>query len=102
MARQLIIGTLLPLAAAVFGTTAFGGEVDDGTLVYLLVKPIPRWRIVLSKYVVAVLSTLAVALPAMIMPFLVLQGAEVKSEMLGGFVVGAVLAAAIYCAIFLA
>ena len=34
MSRELIIGTLVPLAAALFGTTAFGGEVDDGTLVY--------------------------------------------------------------------
>ena len=75
MNAQLIIGTLLPLAAAVFGTTAFGGEVDDGTLVYLLVKPLARWRIVLSKYVVAVLSTLAVIVPAMILPFLVVRGA---------------------------
>jgi ABC-2 type transport system permease protein len=102
MTAQLIIGTLLPLAAAVFGTTAFGGEVDEGTLVYLLVKPIARWRIMLSKYVVAVLSTLAVAVPAMILPFLLLQGEEVKTPMLLGFVAGATLAAMIYCAIFLA
>src|SRR6185437_7360196 len=46
--RDIVIGTLLPLAAVIFGTTAFGGEVDDGTLVYLLVKPIPRWQVVLS------------------------------------------------------
>ena len=36
------------------------GEVDDGTLIYLLVKPLARWRVVLWKYVVAVLSTGAV------------------------------------------
>jgi ABC-2 type transport system permease protein len=100
--RNLIIGTLLPLAAAVFGTTAFGGEVDDGTLVYLLVKPIARWRIVLSKYIVAVLSTLAVIVPSMILPWLVVRGEEVNGAMLQGFIVGAIVAAAIYCAIFLA
>ncbi len=99
--QNLIIGTLLPLAAAVFGTTAFGGEVDDGTLVYLLVKPIARWRIVLSKYAVAALSTLAVVLPAMILPWLLLRGAEITGAMLQGFIWGSVLAAAIYCAIFL-
>ena len=99
--RNLIIGTLLPLAAAVFGTTAFGGEVDDGTLVYLLVKPVARWRIMLSKYVVAVLSTLAVAVPAMLLPWLLLRGEDVTWPMMQGFIVGAVLAAAIYSAIFM-
>lgn len=101
MTLQLIVGTLLPLAAAVFGTTAFGGEVDDGTLVYLLIKPVARWRIVLSKYVVAVVSTLAVAVPAILLPFVLLQGEEITSPMLIGFLVGATLASAIYCAIFL-
>jgi ABC-2 type transport system permease protein len=99
--RNLIIGTLIPLAAAVFGTTAFGGEVDDGTLVYLLVKPVARWRIVLSKYVVAVLSTLAVGIPALVLPWLVLRSDEITGAMLQGFVAGAVLASVIYCAIFL-
>src|SRR5437868_2960445 len=84
MTAQLIIGTLLPLAAAVFGTTAFGGEVDDGTLVYLLVKPIDRWRVVLSKYVVAVLASFIVIVPAVLLPWLVLR--EEGSG--AGFVVG--------------
>src|SRR5262249_27053556 len=61
--REIVMGTLLPLAALVFGTTAFGGEVDDGTLLYLLVKPIQRWQVLTSKFVVAVLSTIAVVLP---------------------------------------
>ena len=29
-----------------FGTSAFGNEVGDRTLVYLALKPLPRWRIV--------------------------------------------------------
>ena len=99
--REIIIGTIVPLAAAVFGTTAFGGEVDDGTLVYLLIKPIPRWRIVLSKYVVAVLSTLAVMVPAMLLPWLLMRGPEATQAMLLGYLAGGVLAATIYCALFL-
>ena len=91
----------MPLAAAVFGTTAFGGEVDDGTLVYLLVKPIARWRIVLSKYVVAVMSTVAVMLPAMVLPYWIMSGADVTQDMLVGFIAGGVMGAAIYCALFL-
>jgi ABC-type transport system involved in multi-copper enzyme maturation permease subunit len=44
--RELYAGivafVLLPLAAVVFGTAAFGGEIDDGTIVYLLMKALPR------------------------------------------------------------
>jgi ABC-2 type transport system permease protein len=99
--REIIIGTLVPLAAAVFGTTAFGGELDDGTLVYLLVKPIRRWRIALSKYVVAALSTVAVMLVAMMLPWLALRGAQVSTDALVGFVAGGAVGAVLYCALFL-
>ena len=101
LSRELIIGTLVPLAAALFGTTAFGGEVDDGTLVYLLIKPIARWRIVLSKYVVAVMSTVAVMIPALLLPWFVLSGPELSANVLMGYLVGGAAGAAIYCALFL-
>ena len=35
--RDIVLGVLLPITALVFGTSAFGGEVDDGTLIYLMV-----------------------------------------------------------------
>jgi ABC-2 type transport system permease protein len=49
----LVVTLLLPLVALVFGTTAFGAEIDDGTVVYLLAKPIRRSTVVLTKWVVA-------------------------------------------------
>lgn len=101
LCREIIIGTIVPLAAAVFGTTAFGGEVDDGTLVYLLVKPLARWRIVLSKYVIALLSTIGVLVPAMALPWYLLSGPELSFDVLKGFLAGGSLGAAIYAAMFL-
>ena len=99
--RDIVLGTLLPLAAVVFGTTAFGGEVDDGTLVYLLVKPVPRWQVVLSKLVVASLSTLAVIVPAVLVPWLALRNDDLPFSFAGGFLAGAVVGSVIYCALFL-
>lgn len=101
LSLQIVLGTLLPLAAVIFGTTAFGGEVDDGTLVYLLVKPIARWRVVLSKFVVAALSTFAVAVPALVLPWLVLHDETMPARMLGAFLLAAAAGSAIYCALFL-
>jgi ABC-2 type transport system permease protein len=100
--REIVIGTLLPLAALVFGTTAFGGEVDDGTLLYLLVKPIQRWQVLSSKLVVAVLSTIAVVLPAIVLPYLLLSGPDVPARAAIAYVTGSVTGAVLYCAVFLA
>jgi ABC-2 type transport system permease protein len=47
---------LLPLVAVLFGTAAFGAEIEDGTIVYLMAKPVGRWAIVVAK----LLSTTAV------------------------------------------
>jgi ABC-2 type transport system permease protein len=42
---------LLPIVAVLFGTAAFGAVIEDGTVVYLLGKPISRWAIVLAKLI---------------------------------------------------
>jgi ABC-2 type transport system permease protein len=102
LVREIVIGTLLPLAAVVFGTTAFGGEVDDGTLIYLLVKPVPRWSVVFSKYVVAVLSTAAVMVPAILLPWLVVRTPDLPLAVPVAFLAGAGAGCLLYCAIFLA
>ena len=54
---NLVITTLLPLVALIFGTSVLGSEVEDGTLVYLLVRPVARWQIVVAKLVVAAVAT---------------------------------------------
>jgi ABC-2 type transport system permease protein len=99
--REFVIGTLLPLAAVVFGTSAFGGEVDDGTLVYLLAKPLPRWRVVVWKYVVAVLSTAAVMLPAVVLPWLAVRTADLPARVPLAYLAGLGVGCLLYCAIFL-
>lgn len=99
--REVILGTLLPLAGVVFGATAFGGEVDDGTLVYLLVKPLPRWTIVLSKFVVAMASAFAIGAIAITLPWLALRTPELPASMLTALLIAAAIASAIYVALFL-
>ncbi|MFL5718697.1 MAG: ABC transporter permease subunit, partial [Chloroflexota bacterium] len=50
---NLVVRTVMPLVALIVGTAAIGSEIDDGTAVYLLIKPIPRWRVAASKILVA-------------------------------------------------
>jgi ABC-2 type transport system permease protein len=99
--REIVVGTLLPLAALVFGTSAFGGEIDDGTLVYLLVKPIARWRVVVSKYVVAVACTIAVMVPAIVLPWVLVRTPDLPATVPLSFLAGASIGALLYCAIFM-
>ena len=97
--RDIVIGVLVPIAALVFGTTAFGGEVEDGTLIYLMVKPVPRWQLALSKYVVALLSTVVIVTPAILLAWVLTPG-PIPFMLPAGYIVGACVGAALYCAIF--
>ena len=61
----LYVAILLPLVAVLFGTGALGAEIEDGTIVYLLAKPIPRAAVVIAKALsaagVAIVLTVASA-----------------------------------------
>src|SRR3954467_12264467 len=60
--RELFLPTLLPIVVLLPATAAFGEELEDGTLPYLLMKPVTRARLVFGKYTAAML----VALPALL------------------------------------
>jgi ABC-2 type transport system permease protein len=54
MFQNLIAPTTLPLAILTLGTNALGNELEDRTMVYLVLKPIPRWRIIVEKFLAVV------------------------------------------------
>jgi ABC-2 type transport system permease protein len=97
--RDIVLGVLLPLTALVFGTSAFGGEVDDGTLIYLMVKPVPRWHLTFSKDLVAFLATVAVIVASVLLAW-VAMGNGVAFRIPLAYAAGSIVGALIYCAIF--
>jgi ABC-2 type transport system permease protein len=70
----LVIRTVLPLIALVFGTAAIGSEIEDGTAIFLLAKPIARWRTALAKLAVASGLTAALAVPPIVVTALLVGG----------------------------
>ena len=50
----MLASAILPLVMLLLATAAFGNEVGDRTLVYLVTKPIARWRIVAPKLLASV------------------------------------------------
>ena len=101
---RVLVGSLLPFVALIFGTAALGTEFEDGTAVYLLSKPVARWKVLASKLIVAWAATAVfVVITSLISAPLALQGSGVSGgSMIAGFVIAEVVAAFVYCAIFLA
>jgi len=52
--RVMLTSAILPLVMLLLSTAAFGNEVGDRTLVYLVTKPIARWRIVAPKLLASI------------------------------------------------
>jgi ABC-2 type transport system permease protein len=98
--RELVLAVLLPLTAVIFGTTAFGGEVEDGTLLYLLVRPVRRWTVVLVKFAVATLVSAAIVSVSVLLAWFALRNAELPGAFAKGFVTATIVGAALYCALF--
>jgi ABC-2 type transport system permease protein len=58
------LGILVPLAALWLGSSALGDLVEDRLLVYLSLKPVPRWQLPAA----AVLATATVVVPLTALP----------------------------------
>ncbi len=99
---QLIVTTLLPIVALVFGTAALGAELEDGTAVYLLVKPIDRWRIVVAKLIVAVGMSVALVAPAAFVAGAILEVGGTGLAGAVGAAVSTAIGATVYATVFFA
>lgn len=69
-----VVRVVLPLIALVFGTSALGAELDDGTAVPLLTKPVDRWSIIIAKLVVAGSLTAALVVPSTLLAGVLMGG----------------------------
>lgn len=91
------LGLFVPVATLVFASAVLGEPNEDGTLVYLWLKPIARWRIVAA----ALGATLTVTLPVVVVPMIAaaaLTGAG--SALIEGTVASCVLATVAYAGVF--
>jgi ABC-2 type transport system permease protein len=99
----LVVSSVLPLVALVFGTAALGSELDDGTAVHVLTKPIPRWSIVLPKVAVAGGLTAVLLVPSTILAGILIGGTG--GTQLGitfAFAAAVLVGSFVYSAIFVA
>jgi ABC-2 type transport system permease protein len=96
----LVVSTLLPLAALVYGTAVLGAEIEDGTAVYLLSKPIARSRIIVAKILASWTLTTATVLASGLAAGAIALYDKPKGDILLGFGLGIVLGGLVYSALF--
>jgi ABC-2 type transport system permease protein len=91
------LAVVIPVISLIVGTGVLGSEVDDGTIVHILTKPLPRRDIILAKLLVAAgVSAVASAVP------LFVAGVLADSVKFGlALAVAAAVGAVAYSALFL-
>ncbi|MFG2195632.1 ABC transporter permease [Streptomyces sp. NPDC048639] len=93
------LATMVPLIGVIAGTGAIGPEIDDGSIVYLLAKPVKRPTIIFTKLIVAIGVTIAFsAIPTLIAGFL-LNGNSQQIAL--AYTVATMAASVAYAALFL-
>jgi ABC-2 type transport system permease protein len=101
-ARHTLYGlglvVIVPLVALLATSGLLAPEIDDGSISYLLAKPISRYTIVVSKLVVAAGCVLVFgALPMLVSGLILLPGDPAYGL---GFAVGSLVGGVAYCAVF--
>jgi ABC-2 type transport system permease protein len=93
------LATLAPLLGLIAGTGVIGPEIDDGSIIYLLAKPLSRFTIVITKAAVAAGVVTVFAALGTLIAGLILSGTS--DGLAVAYALGALAAGISYCALFL-
>ena len=97
----IVVTTILPLVCLILGTSALGSEIEDGTAVYILAKPVPRREIIAAKFASSALVAAAfVVLATAISGLIALLGVP-NEGIVAGFAVATLFGVFAYTAIFM-
>lgn len=88
----------MPIITLVFAASAFGDFTEDETLVYLWLRPLPRWHLTMA----AAGATLVVAVPVTAVPLAAAAAIGRGADLIGPAVLASTLGAAAYGTIFVA
>lgn len=98
---NVVLPIVLPLIAVLFATEALGAEVEDGTLIYLTLRPQPGRSIVAQKFAAATVVTLVAVWVVSVIAFFVLTRGGGGGALLVALLVSGGLGAVAYTALFL-
>ncbi|RST17856.1 ABC transporter permease [Streptomyces sp. WAC05374] len=93
------LATMVPLIGVIAGTGAIGPEIDDGSIVYLLAKPVKRPSIIFTKLIVAIAVTMVFSAVPTFLAGYILNGNG--QQVAVAYTVAALVASIAYSALFL-
>lgn len=94
------LAVIVPLVSLLAATGALASEIDDGSIVYLLSKPIKRSTIILTKALVAIAVIFLLGAVPMFLAGLVLDVHDLQTAV--AFGIGSLVAGIAYTGIFIA
>jgi ABC-2 type transport system permease protein len=89
--------TLVPIVALVFASAALGDLSEDGTLVYLWLRPMDRWPVVVGAWLAALTVSLPLTLVPLTVSAVVVDGG---TALIGATVLAGVVGVVAYSAVF--
>lgn len=93
------LATMVPLIGVIAGTGAISPEIDDGSVIYLLAKPVKRPTIIVTKLAVAIGVTVTFSAVPTFLAGMILNGDS--QRIATAYTVAAAVASVAYSAIFL-
>ncbi|MEV1009319.1 ABC transporter permease subunit [Streptomyces sp. NPDC049881] len=93
------LAAMVPLIGVIAGTGAIAPEIDDGSIVYLLAKPLPRRTVILTKLWVAISVTVVFTTIPVLVAGMIMNGNS--QQIAGAYTLAAAVASVAYSAVFL-
>jgi ABC-2 type transport system permease protein len=76
---------LLVLIALFYATALIHSEVEEKTITYLLVRPVPKAHLVFAKYLTYLMAAAAILVPSILLTFGILEVSDGASGFMGHF-----------------
>src|SRR5689334_8083095 len=98
----LVFSFTLCILSVIYGTGVISQEIEQRTIVYLLTRPHPRWRILLAKFLVALLVVgLVTTLSTVLLALAVYGPARFGAASIGGDLKALLMGTLTYGSLFL-
>lgn len=92
------LSILIPVVALIFASASLGDTREDGTLVYLWLRPIPRWSVTGGAWAASITAALPLTVIPMAVAAILL---DAGNTLISATILTSILAVCAYCGIFL-
>lgn len=100
MLSSLFVFRILPLASAIFSSAVVGQEIEQKTIVYLLTRPIERWRLLLFRILASATAVFLVSILTMLLVSASVYGNPFSNPQLMGDAVAILVGSLAYGTLF--